>query len=134
MATASLELGIDIGPVELVCQVGSPRSIATFLQRVAGPTTAATACPGPAVPPHPRRAGRVRRPAGRRAAGRARDAPFTPDGPLDILAQQLVAEVAAVGEEGWRLDELYDLVRRAHPYRNLTREAFDEVVAMVSQG
>ena len=48
--------------------------------------------------------------AGRRAAGRARR-PQPPDGPLDILAQQLVAEVAAVGEEGWRLDELYDLVR-----------------------
>jgi ATP-dependent Lhr-like helicase len=134
VATASLELGIDIGPVELVCQVGSPRSIATFLQRVGRANHSRHGVPRGRLFPLTRDE-LVESAALLAAVQRGElDALNPPDGPLDILAQQIVAEVAAVGEEGWRLDGLYDLMRRAHPYRHLTREAFDEVVAMASQG
>ena len=69
VATASLELGIDIGPVELVCQIGSPRSFSTFLQRVGRSNHTRTGTPAAAVPDHPRRAGGMRRAAARRAPG-----------------------------------------------------------------
>ena len=135
VATASLELGIDIGPVELVCQVGSPRSIATFLQRVGRANHSRHGVPRGRLFPLTRDE-LVESAALLAAVGRGDlDALTPPDGPLDILAQQIVAEVAAVrADEGWRLDDLYDLVRRAHPYRDLSREAFDEVVGMVSHG
>src|SRR6266516_952781 len=131
VATASLELGIDIGPVELVCQIGSPRSIATFLQRVGRSNHTRTGTPKGRLYPLTRdelvectglliavRAGRL-------------DAIQFPHQPLDIAAQQIIAEVAA---EEWRTDELYDLVRRAAPYADLSREEFDEVVELVSHG
>jgi ATP-dependent helicase Lhr and Lhr-like helicase len=134
VATASLELGIDIGPVELVCQVGSPRSIATFLQRVGRANHSRHGVPRGRLFPLTRDE-LVESAALLAAVQRGElDALTPPDGPLDILAQQLVAEVAAVGEEGYRLDELYALARGAHPYRDLTRVAFDEVVGMVSTG
>src|SRR6266542_2345683 len=131
VATASLELGIDIGPVELVCQIGSPRSIATFLQRVGRSNHTRTGTPKGRLYPLTRdelvectamlmavRAGRL-------------DAIQFPHQPLDIAAQQIIAEVAA---EEWRTDELYALVRRAAPYADLSREEFDEVVELVSGG
>src|SRR6266545_1533131 len=131
VATASLELGIDIGPVELVCQIGSPRSIATFLQRVGRSNHTRSGTPKGVLYPLTRdelvecaallaavRAGRL-------------DAIELPQLPLDIAAQQIVAEVAA---EEWRTDELYDLVRRAAPYAELSRDEFDEVVELVSGG
>jgi ATP-dependent helicase Lhr and Lhr-like helicase len=131
VATASLELGIDIGPVELVCQIGSPRSIATFLQRVGRSNHTRTGTPKGRLYPLTRdeliectalliavRAGRL-------------DAIEFPHQPLDIAAQQIVAEVAA---EEWRTDELYELVRRAAPYADLSRDEFDEVVELVSHG
>ncbi|HZM39631.1 MAG TPA: DEAD/DEAH box helicase [Acidimicrobiales bacterium] len=135
VATASLELGIDIGPVELVCQVGSPRSIATFLQRVGRANHSRHGVPRGRLFPLTRDE-LVESAALLAAVGRGDlDALMPPDGPLDILAQQIVAEVAAVpDEEGWRLDDLYDLVRRAHPYRDLSRETFDEVIGVVSHG
>ena len=75
VATASLELGIDVGPVELVCQIGSPRAIGTFLQRVGRANHHRDGTPaGPALPDDARRAGRVHRAAGRRARGPARPA------------------------------------------------------------
>jgi ATP-dependent helicase Lhr and Lhr-like helicase len=131
VATASLELGIDIGPVELVCQIGSPRSIATFLQRVGRSNHSRAGTPKGRLYPTTRdelvectalltavRAGRL-------------DTIVVPRLPLDILAQQLVAEVA--GRE-WRTDALYDLVRRAAHYNELTRTQFDEVLELVSSG
>ncbi len=132
VATASLELGIDVGPVELVCQIGSPRAIGTFLQRVGRANHHLEGTPAGRLYPLTRdelvectallaavRAGRL-------------DALVPPEAPLDVLAQQLVAEVAAAGE--WSEDELFALVRRAAPYAGLDRPAFDQVVELVSWG
>ena len=131
VATASLELGIDIGAVELVCQIGSPHSISTFLQRV----------------------GRAGHHIGGISKGRL--FPLTRDdllecaallsalakgelehaypveSPLDVLAQQVVAESAA---EDWSISALFDLVRRAYPYRALSRAALDEIIGMLAHG
>jgi ATP-dependent Lhr-like helicase len=131
IATASLELGIDIGNVDLVCQIGSPRSISIALQRVG-------------------RAGHWRGaiPKGRffattrdelvECAAIIRairqqdlDRLTLPDAPLDILAQQIVAACAA---DEWNEDELFALVRRARNYRDLSRESFDKVLVMLSDG
>ncbi|MGH7639740.1 MAG: DEAD/DEAH box helicase [Candidatus Dormibacteria bacterium] len=131
VATASLELGIDIGPVELVCQLGSPRSLATMLQRAG-------------------RAGHSRRGVARAClyptsrdelveclallAGLRRgelDAVRPPVLASDILAQQLVAECAA---ETWDEEALFALVRRAWPYAQLEKSRFQEVVELVSEG
>ena len=131
VATASLELGIDIGPVELVCQIGSPRSIATFLQRVGRSNHTRGGTPKGRLFPLTRdelvectallmavRAGRL-------------DAIELARLPLDIAAQQVVAEVAA---KEWATSDLYELVRRAAPYNELDRPAFDEVVGLVAAG
>ena len=131
VATASLELGIDIGSVELVCQLGPARSIATFLQRV----------------------GRAEHRRGGISKGRLfplsrdelvegiatlrsirkqeLDSLEMPQKPLDLLAQQIVACAAC---EQWEEHKLLDLVRSAYPYRNLTREEFDDVLRMLSDG
>ncbi len=131
VATASLELGIDIGPVELVCQIGSPRSIATFLQRVGRSNHSRAGVPTGRVYPLTR--DELMECAALLAAVRAGrlDAIEVPRSPLDILAQHIVAEVA--GQE-WRTTDLYDLVRRAAPYAGLSREHFDEVVDLVARG
>src|SRR3954469_6601627 len=131
VATASLELGIDIGPVELVCQIGSPRSIATFLQRVGRSNHTRVGTPKGRLYPLTRDAlvecaallGAVR-------AGRL-DAIEPSVLPLDIAAQHVIAETAA---REWKTDELYALVRTAAPYNDLTREQFDEIVTLVSKG
>ena len=131
VATASLELGIDIGPVELVCQIGSPRSIATFLQRVGRSNHTRTGTPRGRLYPLTR--DELVECTGLLAAVKAGrlDAVEPPAAPLDILAQQIIAETAA---EEWKVDDLFALVTTAHPYRSLTREAFDEVLDLVSQG
>ncbi|MGI8758597.1 MAG: DEAD/DEAH box helicase [Acidimicrobiales bacterium] len=132
VATASLELGIDIGPVEAVCQIGSPRSIATFLQRVGRSNHSRAGTPKGRLFPLTRDE-LVECAALLAAVGAGRlDTIELAHLPLDIVAQQVVAEVAAKGE--WRTGELYDLVRRAAPYTGLTREQFDEVVGLVSDG
>ncbi|HKN91888.1 MAG TPA: DEAD/DEAH box helicase, partial [Acidimicrobiia bacterium] len=133
VATASLELGIDIGPVDLVCQVGSPRSIATFLQRVGRSGHSRRGTPKGRLFPLTRDELVECAALLRAVETGALDAIVPPVAPLDILAQQLVAEVAAA-EAGCTIDELFALVRRAHPYRALPREAFEEVLAMVSHG
>lgn len=131
VATASLELGIDIGPVELVCQIGSPRSIATFLQRVGRSNHSRDGTPKGRLYPLTRDelVECTALLSAMRAGGL--DAIVPAQLPLDIAAQQVVAEVAA---QDWRADDLYDLVRRAAPYMAMTRPAFDEVIDLVSNG
>jgi ATP-dependent Lhr-like helicase len=131
VATASLELGIDIGTVDLVCQIGSPRSVAVALQRIG-------------------RAGHWRGavPKGRlfamtrddliECAALVRglrqgqlDRLEIPVSPLDILAQQIVAMCAC---EEWNEDELFHAVRRAYPYRDLARQDFDALLEVLAEG
>ncbi|MFK7898647.1 MAG: DEAD/DEAH box helicase [Myxococcota bacterium] len=131
VATASLELGIDVGPVELVCQIGSPRSIATFLQRVGRSGHFRGGLPKGRIYPLTRDelvecAGLLRGVK----QGRL-DRILPPVEPLDILAQQIVAACAA---EPWKEEDLFQLVRRAAPFEGLSRERFDEVVELVSEG
>jgi ATP-dependent helicase Lhr and Lhr-like helicase len=131
VATASLELGIDVGTVDLVVQINSPRAIAVTLQRVG-------------------RSGHWRGavPKGRlfattrddllECAALVRairqgdlDRLVIPESPLDVLAQQIVAACSA---EEWSEDEMFALARRSYPYRNLTRTTFDSILEMVSEG
>ncbi|HXE86679.1 MAG TPA: DEAD/DEAH box helicase, partial [Hyphomicrobiaceae bacterium] len=131
VATASLELGIDIGEVDLVCQLGSPRAISTFLQRVGRSGHAVSGTPKGRLFPLSRD-DLVECAALIDATQRGElDRIVFPAQPLDVLAQQIVAEVAA---QEWKEDELYALLRRAWPYRALERARFDEVVAMLADG
>ena len=131
VATASLELGIDIGPVELVCQIGSPRSIATFLQRVGRSNHSRSGTPKGRLFPLTRDE-LVECCALLTAVGEGRlDAIVPVRAPLDIAAQQVVAEVSA---KEWSTADLFALVRRAAPYAELTETQFAEVVDLVSDG
>ena len=131
VATASLELGIDIGPVELVCQIGSPRNIGTFLQRVGRSNHTREGTPKGILYPLSRDE-LVECAALLRGVRRGRlDAIVIPDRPLDILAQHLVAECAA---QQWAEDDLYRLVRQAAPFADLPREDFDEIADMLGEG
>jgi len=146
VATASLELGIDVGTVDLVCHISSPRAIAVALQRVGRSGHWRGAIPKGrffvttrddlaecAVLVRAIRSGDL-------------DRLIFPEGSLDVLAQQIVAccavsppvssRVAATAAttDGWGEDELFALVKRAYPYRNLSRQSFDEVIAMLSEG
>ncbi len=131
VATASLELGIDIGEVDLVCQIASPRSIAAFLQRVGRSGHSLTGTPRGRLFPLSRddllectallcavRRGEL-------------DQLVMPGKPLDVLAQQIVAESAA---REWDEDGLFALLRGAWPYRDLARGEFDEIVRMLAEG
>jgi ATP-dependent Lhr-like helicase len=131
VATASLELGIDVGAVDLVCQIGSPRAIATFLQRIgrSGHALGRTS------------RGRLFAMSRdelvecaaliRAIAGALLDRVEPPEAPLDVLAQQIIAECSACE---WTEEGLYALVRRAAPYSRLSRAEFDELVTMLSLG
>ena len=119
VATASLELGIDIGHVDLVCQLGSPRRIATLLQRVGRSGHTVRGTPKGRLFPLSRDE-LVECAALLRAVAKGElDRVTIQQRPLDVLAQQIVAESAA---EPWSLDSLYGLCRRAMPYRELARE------------
>ncbi len=131
VATASLELGIDIGSVDLVVQLGSPRSIAVALQRIGRSGHWVGAKPEGRLFATTRDellecAALVR---GIRAG--AMDTLTIPSAPLDILAQQIVSACSA---DDWDVDGLYALVRSAYPYRELARKDFDDVVAMLADG
>ena len=131
VATASLELGIDIGDVDLVCQIGSPRSIATFLQRVGRSGHAIGATPKGRLFPLSRDE-LVECTALLDAVRRGElDALRTISAPLDVLAQQIVAEVAACE---WDETALYECLRAAAPFAELTRESFTAVLRMLAQG
>src|SRR5271163_4430480 len=131
VATASLELGIDIGTVDLVCQINTPRAIATAMQRVG-------------------RAGHWRGaiPKGRFFATTRDDLVESaaliramragvldrleiPKCPIDVLMQQIVAACAA---EPWEEDALFEVMRRAHPYSQLTRKEYDEILCLLAEG
>jgi ATP-dependent Lhr-like helicase len=131
VATASLELGIDIGDVDLVCQLGSTRSIAAFLQRVGRSGHGVGRVPKGRLFPLSRDE-LVECTALLDAVHRGElDRVEIPQAPLDILAQQVVACVAS---EEWTEDELFALVQRAHPYRDLPRAQFDQIVRMLADG
>ena len=131
VATASLELGIDIGEVDLVCQLASPRSIAAFLQRAGRSGHSVGGTPKARLFPLSR--DDLAECAALLAAVRRGelDRLTVPVKPLDVLAQQIVAEVAA---REWADEELFALYRRAYPYRDLGRAEFDELVRMLAEG
>ena len=132
VATSSLELGIDMGAVELVVQVESPPSVASGLQRVgrAGHFVGAVSH-GSFYPKHRADLVQSTLTVSRMRAGLIEEM-HTPRNPLDVLAQQTVAAVAAAGEDGLDADEWYEMVRRAWPYRDLAREVYDSVLDLVS--
>ncbi|HLH90120.1 MAG TPA: DEAD/DEAH box helicase [Xanthobacteraceae bacterium] len=131
VATASLELGIDIGEVDLVCQLGSPHGIASFLQRVGRSGHAVAGTPKGRLFPLSRD-DLVECAALIESVRRGElDALTIREAPLDVLAQHIVAEAAA---RDWDEDALYALVRRAMPYRALPREDFTAIVAMLAEG
>jgi ATP-dependent Lhr-like helicase len=131
VATASLELGIDVGHVDLVCHLGAPRSLATLLQRVGRSGHFLGAVPKGIIFPLTRDE-LVQSAAAIRAvyAGEL-DRVSIFESPLDVLAQQIVATVAGA-EIG--VEELWSLVRRAYPFRNLPRKDFDAVLEMLAEG
>ena len=131
VATASLELGIDIGSVELVCQIGSPRSIAVALQRVGRSGHWRGAIPKGRLFATTRDELLECAALVRSIREGLLDRIIIPECPLDVLAQQVVAECAATE---WNDDELFALVKRAYPYRNLSRESFDEVIGILANG
>jgi len=131
VATASLELGIDVGYIDLVCQIASPRSISTFLQRIGRAGHHLAAIPKGRLFPLTRD-DLVECLALIRAVKEGRlDRVEMPVAPVDILAQQIVAATAV---EEWEEEPLYELCRRAWPYHRLTRKEFDEVLDMLATG
>ena len=131
VATASLELGIDIGPVHPVCQIGSPRTIATFLQRIGRSSHTRSGTPRGVLYPTTRDELVECAALLRGVRGGRLDAIVMPQLPLDILAQQMVAESAA---EQWASDELLELARRAAPFRDLSRSDFEDVTELLAEG
>ncbi|HEX5121835.1 MAG TPA: helicase-related protein, partial [Rhodanobacteraceae bacterium] len=131
VATASLELGIDIGDVDLVCQIGSPRSIAAFLQRVGRSNHDVGGLPKGRLFPLSRDE-LVESAALLDSVRRGElDALAIIPNAFDVLAQQIVAEVAC---QEWTEDALYDLVRSAYPYSTLKRDDFNAVIRMLADG
>jgi ATP-dependent Lhr-like helicase len=131
VATASLELGIDIGHIDLVCQIGSPHRIATLLQRVGRSGHSIAGVPKGRLFPVSLD-DLIECAALLRASRRGElDAIVSHDAPLDVLAQQITAETSCTGCSE---DELFALIRKAWPFRALSRDDFDAVVAMVSDG
>jgi ATP-dependent Lhr-like helicase len=131
VATASLELGIDIGSVDLVCQLGTTRSIATFLQRIGRAEHRRGGLPKGRLFPLTRDE-LVECAATLRCVRRGElDNLIMPEKPLDVLAQQMVAAAAT---DDWEEQKLFDLMRSAYPYRDLTRQEFDDVLRMLAEG
>ncbi|MDA1211874.1 MAG: DEAD/DEAH box helicase, partial [Planctomycetota bacterium] len=131
VATASLELGIDVGYIDLVVQLGSPRSIATFLQRIGRSGHSLGLIPKGRLIALTRDELMECAALIRGVKCGVLDAVVIPEEPIDVLAQQIVAEVA---NQEWETDRLYDLFHRSWPYRHLTREKFDRVIDMLSEG
>ncbi|QQR91985.1 MAG: DEAD/DEAH box helicase [Myxococcales bacterium] len=131
VATASLELGIDIGDIDLVCQIGSPRSISALLQRIGRSGHNLKGTPKGRLFPLSRDE-LVECAALLDAVRRQElDVLKIPQAPLDILAQQICAAVAA---EEWSQDELFDVIKQSFSFCNLEKSTFDEVVTMLARG
>jgi len=131
IATASLELGIDVGTVDLVCQIGSPRAIATGLQRIGRAGHWITAIPKGRLFAMTRDELLECGALVRAIRAGTLDQIEIPPAPLDILAQQLVAAAAT---QTWTEDDLFALCRRAYPYRDLSREDFSQILRMLADG
>ena len=142
VATASMELGIDVGSVDLVVQFASPRSIARFLQRVGRSGHSVRGTPKGILFPLTRDDLVECTALLNSLHEGALDRILMPEKPMDILAQQIVAEIAAQAEgqtngeqaEGSSLDALYALFLQAWPYRELQREEFNAIVKMLADG
>ena len=131
VATASLELGIDIGHVDLVCQIGSPHRISTLLQRVGRSGHTVAGLPKGRLFPVSRD-DLIECAALLRSITRGElDTIVSHDAPLDVLTQQIVAEAAC---DDCSEDDMFALARRAWPYRALSRDQFDAVVRVASEG
>ncbi|MBC7789472.1 MAG: DEAD/DEAH box helicase [Anaerolineae bacterium] len=131
VATASLELGIDIGSVDLVCQIGSTRRISTFVQRVGRSGHSIRGTPKGRLFPLSRD-DLIECAALLRAVKTGElDRIVMHPKPLDVLAQHIVAETAG---EDWSVDELFQLARGAYSYRELERREYDDVIAMLAGG
>ncbi|MBI4527803.1 MAG: DEAD/DEAH box helicase [Deltaproteobacteria bacterium] len=149
VATASLELGIDIGHVELVCHIGAPRSLATMLQRIGRSGHWLGATPKGIFYPLTRDE-LVQCAAAIRAARSGKlDRVLIPEKPLDVLAQQIVATVSSMTasvkqgdslflkgiiESGIGEEELFALIHRAYPYRKLEPREFEQLLDVLSEG
>ena len=131
VATASLELGIDIGDIDLACQIGSPRSIGVLLQRVGRSGHSVGGKPKGRLFPLTRDELVECVALARAVRRRNLDALSIPPWPVDVLAQQIVA---ACAQEEWAEDDLYALFRRAYPYRDLPREKFDQTIETLAEG
>lgn len=131
VATSSLELGIDIGSVDLVCQISSPRSISAFLQRVGRSGHSVNGLPKGRLFPLTRndllecvailfavKKGEI-------------DNIIIPEKPLDVLTQQIVAEVSC---KEYDKDELYNVIHKSYPYRNLEYAEYESIIKMLSEG
>ena len=129
VATSSLELGIDMGAVDLVVQIGAPPSVSAGVQRIgrAGHRVGAVSS-GVVLPTHRSDLLAAAVTASRVATGRIEEL-RPPRNPVDVLAQQIVAMVAM---DDWRVPELARLVRRAAPFASLTDAALRSVLDMLS--
>ena len=131
VATASLELGIDIGDVDLVCQLGSPRAISAFLQRVGRSGHQVGAIPKGRLFPLTRD-DLIECTALMDAVRRDElDKLSVPIGHLDVLSQQLIAEV---GCQEWHEDDLFKQMTLAYPYRDLSQNKFNDILTMLAEG
>jgi ATP-dependent helicase Lhr and Lhr-like helicase len=131
VATASLELGIDIGSIDLVCQVNSPRAIAAAMQRVGRAGHWRGAIPKGRLFATTRDDLMESAALVRAMRSGELDRLEIPEKPLDVLMQQIVAACSA---EPWEEDALFDVVRRAYPFRELTRDEFEELLCLLSEG
>jgi ATP-dependent Lhr-like helicase len=131
IATASLELGIDIGDIDLVCQISTTRAVAVAMQRIGRAGHWRGAVPKGRFFATTRDDLMEQAALVRKMRAGELDQLQIPPQPADVLMQQIVA---ACGAEPWEEDALYNTVRRAYPYRNLSREAFEKILTLLSEG
>jgi ATP-dependent helicase Lhr and Lhr-like helicase len=131
IATASLELGIDIGDIDLVCQISTTRAVAVAMQRVGRAAHWRGAIPKGRFFATTRDDLMEQAALVRKMRAGELDQLQIPPQPADVLMQQIVA---ACGAEPWEEDALYNTLRRAYPYRNLSREAFENILTLLTEG